>query len=264
MNPNIKIAFFDIDGTLASNIDMTKSIKDRIPASTKLAIKKLKENDIIPMIATGRGKQSIRDVVEELEMDSYISANGLSVTHEGKEVYKRILTLKQIISVLDDIIELENIVIMLETTQGNILIKVSNDIRGKLKLKGVPIGYDIDKIKQYETYEIAVLGDNLKMRVKLSSKELKVKMVGPTIINIIPKEVSKATGIEKVLEIFNLDKNQAIAFGDEENDVEMFHAVAYSVAMGNAVDELKAIATYVSDTVDKDGIYKACEYYGLL
>ena len=242
MNPNIKIAFFDIDGTLASNIDITKSIKDRIPASTKLAIKKLKENDIIPMIATGRGKQSIRDVVEELEMDSYISANGLSVTHEGKEVYKRILTLKQIISVLDDIIELENIVIMLETTQGNILIKVSNDIRGKLKLKGVPIGYDIDKIKQYETYEIAVLGDNLKMRVKLSSKELKVKMVGPTIINIIPKEVSKATGIEKVLEIFNLDKNQAIAFGDE----------------------LKAIATYVSDTVDKDGIYKACEYYGLL
>lgn len=264
MKSQIKIAFFDIDGTLASNTDMTKSIDERIPASTKLAIKKLKENGIIPMIATGRGKKSIADIVEILEMDSYISANGLSVTHEGEEVFKRILTLDQITSVLDDIIDVEDIAIMLETTEGNVVIKVSDNMRKRLKTKEEAIGYNIDKIKQYETYEIAVLGEDVKNKVKLSSEELKAKMVGPIIINIIPKEVSKATGIEKVLEIFNFDKTEAIVFGDEENDLEMFGAVSHSVAMGNAVDDLKAIATHITDTVDNDGIYKACEHFGLL
>lgn len=264
MSTNIKVAFFDIDGTLASNSIDSPNIEDRIPKSTKLAIQKLKENGITPMIATGRGRMAIVDVAQALDMDSYISANGLSVTYHKEEVYKDVLTIEQISSVLEDIKKLEDISIMLETTTGNVIIQVTDAMKERIGKHGDFVGYDIEKMKAYDTYEVTVMGDNLKERVNLSSETLQAKMVGPGTMNIFHKHASKATGIEKVLEIFSLDKSQAIVFGDEENDMEMFKAVENAVAMGNAVEELKAVASYVTDDVDNNGIYKACVHFNLI
>ena len=83
-------------------------------------------------------------------------------------------------------------------------------------------------------------------------------------LDILPEAVSKASAIERMLGLLGLDRSQAIAFGDEENDLEMFGAVDYTVAMGNAIDALKQTATYVTDNVDEDGIYNACRYFGLI
>ena len=53
-----------------------------------------------------------------------------------------------------------------------------------------------------------------------------------------------------------------MVFGDEKNDLSMFRDEWTSIAMGNAIDELKAKATYITDDADKDGIYKACQHFG--
>ena len=55
-----------------------------------------------------------------------------------------------------------------------------------------------------------------------------------------------------------------MAFGDGENDLSMFEMVGTSVAMGNASDMVKAHATLVTDDVDSDGLYNACQRLGLL
>ena len=52
-------------------------------------------------------------------------------------------------------------------------------------------------------------------------------------------------------------KHQAIAFGDGDNDIVMFEAVDYSIAMDNATDNLKKIASEVTDSADDDGIAKS-------
>ena len=52
----------------------------------------------------------------------------------------------------------------------------------------------------------------------------------------------------------NIPKENTYAFGDGENDIEMFHLVGTSVAMGNADDEVKKHASTVTLTVDEDGI----------
>jgi hypothetical protein len=54
-----------------------------------------------------------------------------------------------------------------------------------------------------------------------------------------------------------------IVFGDNNNDLSMFTDDWFKVAMGNATEELKAKADYITDDVDKDGVYKACKYLGL-
>jgi hydroxymethylpyrimidine pyrophosphatase-like HAD family hydrolase len=59
------------------------------------------------------------------------------------------------------------------------------------------------------------------------------------------------------------DYSDVVVFGDGKNDLSMFVPEWTSVAMGNAVLELKERATLVTANVDDDGIYKACEQLGL-
>ena len=53
-----------------------------------------------------------------------------------------------------------------------------------------------------------------------------------------------------------------VVFGDDYNDLVMFHSQWTSIAMGNACDELKAKADFVTKTNVEDGIQYACQYFG--
>ena len=70
--------------------------------------------------------------------------------------------------------------------------------------------------------------------------------------------------MQKLLDFLQVDKADTIAFGDGYNDLEMLGFVDTGVAMGNAVEELKAVADYVTDAVDRDGIFKAMKFLELI
>ena len=70
--------------------------------------------------------------------------------------------------------------------------------------------------------------------------------------------------IKYIIDHFSLTKEDAYAFGDGYNDQAMFREVGQRIAMGNGVDVLKEKATYITDTVDNEGIYKALKHYELL
>ena len=57
---------------------------------------------------------------------------------------------------------------------------------------------------------------------------------------------------------------EAMAFGDGGNDLPMVRDAAVGVAMGNACDELKAVADYITSSVDEDGVSRALEHFGLI
>ena len=62
--------------------------------------------------------------------------------------------------------------------------------------------------------------------------------------------------VQKVLEYLNLNVQDSYAFGDGLNDLEMIQTVGTGVAMGNAVDELKAVSDLVCDSVHNNGLEK--------
>ena len=55
-----------------------------------------------------------------------------------------------------------------------------------------------------------------------------------------------------------------MAFGDSMNDYELVREAGIGIAMGNSVEELKAVADYVADDIDRDGVWKACRHLGLI
>ena len=70
------------------------------------------------------------------------------------------------------------------------------------------------------------------------------------------KDVSKANGIEVLLHHLNITPAQAIAFGDNYNDLDMLELAGVGVAMNNAPDDVKKTASAVTDDNNHDGIYK--------
>ncbi len=78
------------------------------------------------------------------------------------------------------------------------------------------------------------------------------------------KEFDKENSIHLLLKYLNVDPKDAIAFGDGVVDIPMFKACGFSVAMDNGNDEVKQIASYVTDDVDQDGLYNAFKYLKLI
>jgi hypothetical protein len=84
---------------------------------------------------------------------------------------------------------------------------------------------------------------------------------GLTDLTITHKAGSKEHGIRKLIKILGLKKREVIAVGDGMNDLPLFKACGFKVAMGNAEPELKAIADYVAPSVEDDGIIDVIEKF---
>ena len=69
---------------------------------------------------------------------------------------------------------------------------------------------------------------------------------------------------KEVLAHYKFSKEEAIAFGDGENDIPMLKMVGCGIAMGNASNLVKEVANHVTDVVQKDGILKALKILHIL
>lgn len=80
--------------------------------------------------------------------------------------------------------------------------------------------------------------------------------------DVVEKEASKAEGLKRLCQYYGMELGQTAAFGDSMNDYEIVSLAGIGIAMGNAVEELKTIADYVTDAVDQDGVWNACRHFG--
>ena len=82
-------------------------------------------------------------------------------------------------------------------------------------------------------------------------------------LEILPKGVDKATAIEKLLLMLRCTREELICFGDGYNDMTMLEYAGMGVAMGNAKDEVKAVADYITSGNDEDGIVEVIDKFVL-
>lgn len=255
--PNVAIAFFDIDGTLINPRQMTMNITDGIPDSTRLAIQKIKEQGIIPVIATGRWSGVVKALADLLEIDTLITSNGQEITHQGQAIYQRFIDADIMAKIVPEI-EARKLSVFYDTQQGIFVPEQVQPLMDRgIAVNQLPAG----EVPQ-NVFQILVTADD-KSAVSGWLTDLKVVKTAPHSLDIFPEGVSKAAGIKVLLEKLGLTADQAVAFGDEENDLEMFDAVGTPIAMGNAIQPLKDKAAFVTKDVWDDGIYYACQKLGL-
>jgi len=257
----VKAIFFDVDGTLVS------FNTHKVPASTRASIQKLREKGVKVFVATGRRLQAVNNL-GDLEFDGYITVNGgLCHVDGGKVIYRHVIEQEDIESVLNYMETVENFPCAFSQEEGIYMNYVDDSVHQIFDLLDFPYPpiQSLREAAQNETLQmIAFFTKEQEERIMSVLPHCEATRWNPLFTDVVPKGSSKGVGIDKILEYFNIPLEETMAFGDGGNDIEMLRHVAIGVAMGNAGDEVKEAADYVTDSVDEDGIYHALRHFGVM
>lgn len=272
------LVFFDVDGTLVTR-------NNYIPKSTKIAVRRLKENGSIPVIATGRAPVLIWEIIEELEIDSYIAMNGQYIVYKNQVIYENPIDMDLVDGVVELAVKRKDGILLSTSDEiiANSAISLIN--RGSLYafLKGL-VGLIPDRVKvklwhrmmkkapekeAYENKEIFMMNINANQKEQKAYEQifgdyLTFTRANEMSMDIINKGTSKATGIERFMAELGVSHQNTYAFGDGLNDVEMLRYVNTGVAMKNGFEELKLHADFVTDSVFNNGIEKGLKKLELI
>jgi hypothetical protein len=83
-------------------------------------------------------------------------------------------------------------------------------------------------------------------------------------VDLTPPGMNKAVGLEKLMQSLGLTPNEVMVCGDADNDLEMLEFAGLSIVTANGLPQAKALADFVTDSCDKDGVGKAIERFVLV
>ncbi|WP_338449074.1 Cof-type HAD-IIB family hydrolase [Niallia oryzisoli] len=250
----------DLDGTLLKD-DKTISYK------TKQVIKKAKELGHVVMIATGRPFRSSEMYYRELELDSpIVNFNGAFIHHPKDHnwgIYHSPLEMSVAKDIVDTCISYDFYNIIAEVID-DVYFHYHDEKLLDLFNFGNP-NITTGDLRQFLTVSpTSMLIHSTEEQVKLIRQrlnEVHAEVIEHRswgapfpVIEIIKNGLHKAIGLKRVSEYYNIPQERIIAFGDEDNDLEMLDFAGYGVAMGNAITELKTVANDVTLTNEEDGI----------
>lgn len=269
-----KYVFVDIDGTLLSH-------HIGIPKSALEAIDLARKNGHKVFINTGRVKSAVDDYLQFYPFDGYVFAAGGHVVVNDETIYENVLDEEEVRNAIE-IFETNDIGYVLEGPEISYFNKHAIEFfnqRWKSQEKDANPQVTRHMIQENMVYPISDYLENphpvnkftifTKTNLELYELEKYFKddyevIKYNTSGEIITKGINKFHGVKMILNHFNADVKDSMALGDSMNDYPMIENCAIGVAMGNGVDQLKAIATYVTFDVEDNGLYHAFKKFNLI
>lgn len=257
---SIQAVFFDIDGTTFQH-----NIQDT-PASTYVALKQLKEKGIKLAACTSRVGNELSNLKPQFIdlLDGMITcAGGVIQTKEGilaqypihpEDVDRVCAWCKE-----------NNYVVRWSDAyqEGHFDYHIQEDKTAIFEylyhMRPTLKPHQNEKIVHLLTFPPMEKEDELRKLLKYSNL-----IVLSSTLEVTAPNISKASGIQTLAKHWHIDTNNTIAVGDGKNDIDMFKAVAYSIAMGQACEEVKNAASYITSPLDQDGFYLAFVHAGLI
>ena len=266
---NIRIAAFDLDGTVLDGSLMSEKVEE--------ALHRLSENGVAVTVSTGRDISQIPQNV--LSCFSYrVTTNGASVTDSSGNVLEDhpidTGTVIRAIGIirkchgtccvyLNGFVVATPLFLIRLLKRTNYLSKshrkATRDVRNNLI---VPFLERYLKRKGHKVYKIQTFFNNQNDAIQAA------RLIGePCSLNPIVMEdssmettrdgITKAHGLLELCSVLGCKAENIMAFGDSANDLEMFRTAGFSVGMGNAEQCVKAEADYITDPVSEDGVANA-------
>ncbi|MWC31370.1 Cof-type HAD-IIB family hydrolase [Paenibacillus sp. MMS18-CY102] len=251
--------FFDVDGTLTHDADGS------ISESTREAIGTLISKGIRVVAATGR-PFSMCEVLQELGIETFITANGAYVMHNNEVIHK----------VAMDPHTVREITAFAQTNRHGLSFYtdsywtngVQDEMMGQalqetLSIHAAPAVHE--DICSQEIYLLCLFAtDEVAERYLTAFPHLIFRRWHPYVLSVLQEEVSKSLAISEVLRYFGIDRSEAIAFGDGDNDIDMLELAGLGIAMGNGSEKAKRAADFITKKSSEDGIAYALHKYGVI
>lgn len=268
MRRKISLLAFDLDGTL---LNSSLVISEFTLAQLRLA----REKNVKITVCSGRIPALQAVYLSQLNLDGpYVACNGALLPLRAEtDLFAKPLGTEQVEKLYDFFtthqlhacFQTRDKIYFSKHNPRQWLVNRYNLLAGEKGLAPVPIeALPALFAQQAVVYKAMVYAPEKEQFEKVRSFLEQEKAIAYTfsekgLFDIIPPEVDKGFGIKKIAEYFGIPCQEVCAFGDHDNDLPFFQAVGTSVAMGNAVPQLKAIATFVTDRNDRDGVGKAIQ-----
>lgn len=255
-----KLIFFDIDGTLYNS-------SKEVPEDAKNAVLHLREAGHIVAIATGRGPFMFKELRETLGIETYISYNGQYIVFEGETIYENPISDKTLQALTEQAYKNDHPLAYCDEKDLRVSTREHDHVKagiGSLKLN-FEVAEDQAYYRNNDIHQALLFcAEGEEREYEAQYDDVYFLRWHEFCTDIIPKGGSKAEGIKMLIEKMDLPLSQVYAFGDGPNDVEMLSLIENSVAMGNGVDETKAVSRWITDHVDDNGLYKGLKKVGLI
>ncbi len=262
-----KLLFFDMDGTLWD-------YRNTVPESAVKAIKEAQKRGHKAFINTGRSRAFIRErSLLDIGFDGIVSGCGTMVEYEGRTIFSRLFPRKEIERILS-VCGRYGYKLILEGSRylyanvedfrdderdGYYIQKISRELGDDLK----PLSEDINTM-DIQKFSCSTYGrDREGCREELKDTYDFIEH-NDIVMEVVPKECSKGTGIRKVCEKLGVDIDDTYAFGDSINDREMLIEAGKGIVMGSGTDEAKSYADFVTSGLWEDGIMNAMKHFELI
>lgn len=252
----------DVDGTLIPYADFHAAPSQRVHR----AVRRIADAGAYPVISTGRSLHSTFPVFDALELDS-----GYAVCSNGAVVVD-VETREPLDVVTFD--ALEPVRYFAEQIPDAIL--AVEELGQGFRISGDNVDFEFDGQIEVVPHDELVKGPVTRLVVRWHEgdrdrlRDIAAEMGLPAVdyaigytawLDIMPSGVSKAEGLDKICFRLGIGRDDVLAVGDGHNDMEMLTWAGLGVAMGNAPDDVKAIANEVGPHVDDDGVATVIERF---
>ena len=248
-----KYIFFDIDGTLTDDNPGGKILE-----STFRTLNQLKANGHFVAIATGRAQYMAMDAAKEAHIDCLVTDGGNGITLHNELQYIKPIDFVQANRVIDQCIEYHYPFAVALKNEAILYTNQKNQSKQRLPTKLI----EDENIDFHQVKEI------FKIFISCSEEEEKLLDLGTLDYmryfkgQVIVEPAEKYQGILEMVHLLKGNEKDIVVFGDGLNDISMIQKAPLGIAMGNAIDEVKEVADFVTKRNDDDGIEYACRHFG--
>lgn len=254
----IKLIASDIDGTLLPEGT------DQINPEMFDVIRKLKEKDILFAAASGRHYSGMSRLFAPVKNDMiFIAENGAYVNCRGYTMLDQVLDWRDIQDWIGEVRGIPGACFTMDTKEGfftesqdpeflnlvregyKSVITVEKDVLAKERM--------VNKMAIYHRTDILKIADQM---IPRWSHRMYCTLAGEIWLDFLNKNASKGNAIRSIQKSLGILPEETMVFGDNFNDIKMFHSAGESYAVGNAVEAVKKEAKYVADTNVNDGVLK--------
>ncbi|WP_155963855.1 Cof-type HAD-IIB family hydrolase [Streptococcus ruminantium] len=262
----IKLIALDMDGTLLNE-------KKELMQPQIEAIHKAVELGVTVVLCTGRPLIGVKPFIKQLDFDTkneFIIVNNGCSTHSTRD-WSLIDWDELTPDDLDHLSSFTNSddvqLSLFDEAEYFVLAEKANKIvRMDAQIVGMsPSAIDLTEAKsgKYRFFQAMFVGEKEAIDQfeaaynPLLSQKYSTVRSQDYLLEILPNGASKASGLQKLANRLGILPEEIMAVGDANNDLEMIEFAGLGIAMGNANDEVKAIAQDITDTNDNNGVAKA-------
>lgn len=248
---DIKMIVTDLDGTLLRSDKTVSEYTIRV-------FRRAQELGMLVAFATARDFRFVTEHITPLsgiEPDIIIADNGALARYKGNDLYKRLIPAKTTNTLLS---RFE----LVRCTSTEKAYYLSNDYSNDHWSIGKKATIIVDSIGDLEDGALYVDGNVYKSSESVTVGIPNVRAVtysDVSFVTVVHLEASKLNALAAVKTALNIKDCNIAVFGDDFSDIEVLSSFANSVAVANAIDEVKSVADFICDTNDNDGVAKWLE-----